>query len=284
MRLSSRFAVSSEVTPRARRRGGMSGYASTAAWNPPARMWPRASKRASAAMWRPCVTAHWSIKSSSRRSTVTGSHDRRRPTASPISRSFRRTISARTGTASLGPLTQVRLLHPPEMCRIHVAGDGPRHEAHALVLVATHEAGPGRDDFVGQEGGRVVQDDQIDASTRGHLEIGHEPVQALGRRRAREEDGDVRVALRAGLAAHERTEEVRESDVGARLENAPNRIQAVHNGASIASRRRTPLRPRGRVRFCRRTPRSAQFWTGRSTTTWMILGTPAPTPSYWKVS
>jgi hypothetical protein len=106
------------------------------------------------------------------------------------------------GHASLGPLTQERLLHPPEMCRIHVAGDGPRHEAHALVLVATHEAGPGRDDFVGQEGGRVVQDDQIDASTRGHLEIGHEPVQALGRRRAREEDRDVRVALRAGLAPH----------------------------------------------------------------------------------
>lgn len=103
-------------------------------------------------MWRPCVTAHWSIKSCSRRSTVTGSHDRRRPTASPISRSFRRTISARTGTASLGPLTQVRVPHPPEVCGVQVAGDGPRDESHAFVLVATHEAGSGRDDLVGQEG------------------------------------------------------------------------------------------------------------------------------------
>ena len=68
------------------------------------------------------------------------------------------------------------------------------------------------------------------------LEIGHEPVQALGRRDARKEGGDVRVAVRATLAAHKRTEEVREPHVGARLENAPNRIQAVHDCASIACR------------------------------------------------
>src|SRR3989441_12473542 len=43
-RLSSRFAVSSEITPRASRRGGISRYSSTASWNSPARMWPPASK------------------------------------------------------------------------------------------------------------------------------------------------------------------------------------------------------------------------------------------------
>ena|SRR2546425_1119075 len=93
-------------------------------------------------------------------------------------------FSARTGTASLGPLTQVRLLDPPEMCRIHVTGDGPRHEAHALVLVATHEAGPARDDFVGQEGGASFRATRStprpeatsrSATSRSRLSVGGEP-------------------------------------------------------------------------------------------------------------
>src|SRR2546422_6392528 len=72
----------------------------------------------------------------------------------------------------------------PSFERAHVAGDGPHHEAHALVLVATHEAGPGRDDLVGQEGGASFRTTRStprpeatsrSATSRSRLSVGGEP-------------------------------------------------------------------------------------------------------------
>ena len=67
-----------------------------------------------------------------------GNHERRWPTVSPMSRSFLRTTSGRTGTARVHPLTQVAMLDLSQVACVQIPR-GARLESHALVIVSTDD-------------------------------------------------------------------------------------------------------------------------------------------------
>ncbi len=86
---------------------------------------------------------------------------------------------------------------------VEVAGDRPQLESRAVVVIAAHEDTPGAEDFVGQQRGRGVQDDEIHAAAAGAFQIAGEPIELVGLGKTVEEDRDVDVA-RGSLPAPRR--------------------------------------------------------------------------------
>jgi len=100
-------------------------------------------------------------------------------------------------------LTQRDALESTQMGCVEVAGDRPQLESRAVVVIAAHEDTPGAEDFVGQQRGRGVQDDEIHAAAAGAFQIAGEPIELVGLGKTVEEDRDVDVA-RGSLPAPRR--------------------------------------------------------------------------------
>jgi len=128
---------------------------------------------------------------------------------------------------------QVRVLHAPQVGRVQVPSRGPGLEAHAFGLVPRHEEPSRRDDLMSEDRWSAVQDDQVDISTRGTLELDREPIeiQRIGARF--EQHRDVKVTGRAYLLTRRGAEQVRESHVATAFQELPARFDACH-AAGIA--------------------------------------------------
>ena len=106
-----------------------------------------------------------------------------------------RTISARTGTVRLGPLAQVGVLHATQVGRVLVASGRACFERHPLVLAATYDKAPARDDLAGQQRWRGVQDHEIHPTLCRGPEVLGQPVKQSGGGQVVEEDRDIHIAV-----------------------------------------------------------------------------------------
>jgi hypothetical protein len=118
-------------------------------------------------------------------------------TVAPRSRSFSRTISARSGTVGPGPRAQVGVLHASEMRRVLVARRGACLESYAVAIVATQDETAAGDDLSRQQRRSEVQDHQIDRSLDRRPEALVQEVERRWSRHLIEEDGDVGIAVLA---------------------------------------------------------------------------------------
>ena len=157
-----------------------------------------------------------------------GSQDRNRLTASPMSNSFRRTTSARTGTICLGPLVKIAVLDVAKVRRIQVAGDRTRLEADMLVFIAAHDHSSVLQNLVAKERRGAVEDDEVHRTFRHDLEICHKAIDVAGRRNGSKQDGNIDVARWARMGLRRRAEQVGESHVLARLEYLTYAVNPVH--------------------------------------------------------
>ena len=116
---------------------------------------------------------------------------------------------------------QVRVLHAPQVGRVQVPSRGPGLEAHAFGLVPRHEEPSRRDDLMSEDRWSAVQDDQVDISTRGTLELDREPIeiQRIGARF--EQHRDVKVTGRAYLLTRRGAENIAALGLGSLVKVEP---------------------------------------------------------------
>lgn len=122
------------------------------------------------------------------------------------------------------PVPGDRGLDLPQVRRIEVAKHRTGLEASPLRVVATDQTPSRGDDLSGEQGGRGRQVHEVDRPADGGLEGLGQLIQRGRSGIPREEDRHVGVAGTPGEASGERPEDVRETHVGATVEDAAKRF------------------------------------------------------------
>jgi hypothetical protein len=172
-------------------------------------------------------------------SGVTGSHERRCPIVSLMSRSFFLTTSGCAGTECFRALPQVVMLDSPQMGGIHVAPQGADLEIRALVVMPDDDEASGRDHLMCQQWRGRVQNNEIHTARCRAFELGRKMIELSRSRHRCEERRDVDVTRRSLLAPRYRSEDVGQTYVGARGENLTNRVDGIHGSDYSGQPRRS---------------------------------------------
>lgn len=101
-------------------------------------------------------------------------------------------------------------------------------EGRALSRVSAYDAGARRHDLVRQQRGRRREIDEVDPPACGVFELFSQLIHHAGLRLTHEEYRDIDVTTRPGAPACDGTEDVREADVTAPVQDAADVFESSH--------------------------------------------------------